>query len=110
MKNRPMALASTWGPELELHLVGHSAGSIILGHMLSSMAERASIRKALSSVHLYAPACTVAFACKHYANDEKVMKRLHLDILSDKEERDDSVASIYRKSLLFLVSLSLIHI
>ena len=98
------ALASIWGPELELHLVGHSAGSIILGHMLSSMAERASIKKALSSVHLYAPACTVAFACKHYANDENVMKRLHLDILSDKEERGDNVTSIYRKSLLFLVS------
>ena len=32
------------------------------------------------------------------------MKRLHLDVLSDKEERDDNVASIYRKSLLYLVS------
>jgi len=98
------ALVSTWGPQLELHLVGHSAGSIILGHMLGSMAERASIKTALSSVNLYAPACTVSFACRHYANDENVMKRLHLDVLSDKEERDDNVASIYRKSLLYLVS------
>jgi hypothetical protein len=32
------------------------------------------------------------------------MKRLHLDVLSDKEERGDNVASIYRKSLLYLVS------
>jgi hypothetical protein len=32
------------------------------------------------------------------------MKRLHLDVLSDKEERNDSVAAIYRKSLLYLVS------
>ena len=72
--------------------------------MLSSMAERSAIKPALSSVHLYAPACTVSFACKHYASDENVMKRLHLDVLSDKEERDDNVASIYRKSLLYLVS------
>jgi predicted chitinase len=98
------ALVSTWGPALELHLVGHSAGSIILGHMLSSMAERPDIKQALSSVNLYAPACTVSFACKHYASDENVMKRLNLDVLSDKEERDDNVASIYRKSLLYLVS------
>ena len=32
------------------------------------------------------------------------MKRLHLDVLSDKEERDDNVAAIYRKSLLYFVS------
>jgi hypothetical protein len=32
------------------------------------------------------------------------MERLHLDVLSDKVERDDNVASIYRKSLLYLVS------
>jgi len=33
-----------------------------------------------------------------------VMKRLHLDVLSDKEERNDNVVAIYRKSLLYLVS------
>ena len=37
------ALAATWGRQFELHLVGHSAGSIILGHMLSAMAERPAI-------------------------------------------------------------------
>jgi hypothetical protein len=98
------SLAAAWGPPLELHLVGHSAGSIILGSMLSAMAARPAVRSALKSVHLYAPACTVAFACKHYANDRDVMKGLYLDVLSDKEERDDNVVSIYRKSLLYLVS------
>jgi hypothetical protein len=58
-------------------------------------------------VHLYAPACTVAFANKHYAVQPEVMKRLHLDVLSDRIERGDSVAGIYRKSLLYLVSNSL---
>ena len=46
----------------------------------------------------------MAFACKHYASDENVMKRLHIDVLSDKVERDDNVVAIYRKSLLYLVS------
>lgn len=98
------SLAAAWGSQLELHLVGHSAGSIILGSMLSAAAERPAIKSALASVHLYAPACTVAFACRHYASDENVMKRLHIDVLSDKEERDDNVVAIYRKSLLYLVS------
>lgn len=98
------ALVSAWGTDFELHLVGHSAGSIILGSMLGAMASRPAVRGALKSVHLYAPACTVAFACKHYASDADVMKRLHVDVLSDKEERDDNVVAIYRKSLLYLVS------
>jgi len=98
------SLAAAWGPAFELHLVGHSAGSIILGSMLSAMAARPAVRAALASVHLYAPACTVAFACRHYASDADVMKRLHLDVLSDKEERNDNVVAIYRKSLLYLVS------
>ena len=31
-------LASTWGDDFELHLVGHSAGSIILGNLLTPLA------------------------------------------------------------------------
>lgn len=104
------SLAATWGTQFELHLVGHSAGSIALGHFLSALAQRQhagrddGLAQRLASVNLYAPACTVAFANQHYAGDARVMERLHLDVLSDKVERDDNVASIYRKSLLYLVS------
>jgi len=96
-------LADTWGEAFELHLVGHSAGAIWLGHLLSRTAQR-NVAARITSVHLYAPACTVAFANRHYAPDERVMQRLHLDLLSDEAERSDSVAAIYRKSLLYLVS------
>ena len=58
----------------------------------------------MSSVHLYAPACSVAFANLHYASNLAVMERLHLDVLSDKEERGDTVTPLYRKSLLYFVS------
>ena len=98
------ALATTWGDRFELHLVGHSAGSIMLGHLIKATASRSAIKNALTSVNLYAPACTVSFANKHYAADEEVMRRLYIDVLSDKGERDDNVAAIYRKSLLYLVS------
>ncbi|MGF6528596.1 C1 family peptidase [Variovorax sp. PvP013] len=100
------ALAATWGPRFELHLVGHSAGSILLGHMITAMSARgdAVAKRSLASVGLFAPACTVAFANQHYARDDAVMKRLSLDVLSDEVERADTVARIYRKSLLYLVS------
>jgi hypothetical protein len=99
------ALAATWGPRFELHLVGHSAGSILLGHMLTAMDPRpGGLKRSLSSVSLFAPACTVAFANRHYARDGAVMQRLSLDVLSDEVERGDTVGAVYRKSLLYLVS------
>ena len=97
-------LMATWGNKLEIHLVGHSAGSIILGHLLSTLARRGVPTAAVTSIHLYAPACTVAFANKHYAMDPEVMARLHLQVLSDRVERNDTVAAVYRKSLLYFVS------
>lgn len=96
-------LAETWGDAFELHLVGHSAGAILLGHMLTALAARGAA-SLVKSVHLYAPACTVAFANRHYAVQPGVMARLYLDLLSDRVERADSVVGVYRKSLLYLVS------
>ncbi|MDM0073416.1 C1 family peptidase [Variovorax sp. J2P1-59] len=104
------SLAGTWGDDFELHLVGHSAGSIAIGHLLKALALRRDggrdqgLWKCLTSISLFAPACSVAFANRTYAKNQDVMQRLHLDILADKIERDDNVAAIYRKSLLYLVS------
>jgi len=104
------ALAGNWGAQFELHLVGHSAGSIAIGHLISALSARrragrdGGLGERLASVSLYAPACTVAFANRHYASNATVMERLHLDVLSDKLEADDNVGKVYRKSLLYLVS------
>ncbi len=95
-------LAGTWGEQLEIHLVGHSAGSILLGALLDCL-ERRGLLVRIASTHLYAPACSVDFANRHYALRPEIMARLHVHVLSDKNERDDSVG-IYRKSLLYLVS------
>lgn len=99
-------LRDTWGEALEVHIVGHSAGSIILGHLVSAAASRQS-DDMIRSVHLYAPACTIQFANQTYAPNERLMKQLYIDLLSDRVERNDQVVSIYRKSLLYLVSNSL---
>lgn len=95
-------LAATWGQDLEIHLVGHSAGSIFLGHLLSALSAH-DLQPLVASIHLYAPACTVAFANRHYAPQADAMKKLCIDLLSDRVERDDSIGP-YRKSLLYLVS------
>jgi hypothetical protein len=103
-------LSGTWGEAFELHLVGHSAGVIALGHLLAALARRktegrdAGLHDRLASVHLYAPACSVPFANSRYATNPHVMQRLHIDVLSDRLERKDSVAAVYRKSLLYFVS------
>jgi len=96
-------LVATWGDDLEIHLVGHSAGSIILGHMLDSVVKR-GLSQHITSIQLWAPACTVQFANQHYAPHDDLMKKLSVQVLTDKNERDDNVVSIYRKSLLYLVS------
>ncbi|WP_313623034.1 C1 family peptidase [Achromobacter sp.] len=101
------SLATTWGDKFELHLIGHSAGAIALGHLLRSRelrqrdAQDETLGGRLASVHLYAPACSVAFANAHYGN---VMQQLHLELLSDRVERRDKVTPLYRKSLLYFVS------
>jgi len=93
--------------DVEIHLAGHSAGSILLGHLLSRFPSRGLTA---SSVHLYAPACTVPFANRHYAGavDNGVIdaRRLYIDVLSDERERADTVGP-YGKSLLYLVSRAL---
>jgi hypothetical protein len=89
---------------LEIHLVGHSAGSILLGHMLGALAYRKVAIEKIKAIHLYAPACSVAFASQFYGSNPQIMERLYLAMLSDPQERADSVAGIYRKSLLYLVS------
>lgn len=101
-------LIRLWGDQLEIHLVGHSAGSIWLGHLISRLQRTQAdgnkpVLDWVPGIHLYAPACTVQFANEHYAA-AGVLPRTHIALLSDKLELDDNTAQIYRKSLLYLVS------
>ena len=93
-------------PKLEVHLIGHSAGALVLGAMMPLLAQ-AGLKAA--SLRLFAPACTAGFALEHYgdavASGTLDPKTWHLHLLSDANERDDAVGP-YRKSLLYLVSRS----
>jgi hypothetical protein len=93
--------------DLRLHLIGHSAGAILLGHLLDMLRP---VGLSAQTCSLYAPACTVRFALDHYrpAIEAGVLGRqaVTLDILSDERELADSVGP-YGKSLLYLVSRAL---
>lgn len=93
-------------PKLEIHLVGHSAGAIVIGAMLDRL--RAA-RLKVASLRLFAPACTVRFALDHYRPAVRGgtldARHWHVHNLSDANELRDSVGP-YRKSLLYLVSRS----
>lgn len=97
-------LAAERGDRLEIHLVGHSAGAILLGHLLAHLPGQ------VASCTLYAPACTVAFANAHYvpavSGGKLNGRRFRIHALSDERERADSVGP-YGKSLLYLVSRAL---
>ena len=94
-------------PDLEVHLVGHSAGSIIHGHLITACGEAGL---PVTSCTLFAPACTLEFALQHYvsATDNGVLPKASITIenLNDERELADSVGP-YGKSLLYLVSRAL---
>ncbi len=106
------------GKHLELHLVGHSAGSILLGHLLTlASAALAGGDGALKvkTFTLYAAACSCAFANEHYgaahAKGVLQLSDLWLYVLDDRNEKADGLPSpalpAYGKSLLYLVSRAL---
>jgi len=94
-------------PDLQVHLVGHSAGSILLGHFLDDCIRN---NLQIASCTLYAAACSVDFANRQYVrahnNGVLAKENLHLYMQSEKNELDDTVGP-YQKSLLYLVSRAL---
>lgn len=90
-------------PGLEIHMIGHSAGSILHAPIIKLLADRGL---AIETCTLWAPACTVDLFKSAYqpAMQNGQLKKLALFVLHDKAEKDDDCARIYNKSLLYLVS------
>jgi papain like protease len=100
----------------KLHLVGHSAGSVVLGYLLAALGRFQLGNLALGSIHLMAPGCTVEFFKKYYLPYLKgngalpLEDKIYLYNLADDLEFDDTVGPdspllpSYSHSLLYLVS------
>lgn len=92
-------------PDLEVHVVAHSAGSILLAPFLQAWTGRGHD---VDTVTLWAPAATLAWFHQAYAPhlaDDAPRRVRHLGVytLTEAAELDDHL-SVYNKSLLHLVS------
>lgn len=87
----------------EVHLAGHSAGSIFHASLAAYLAK---IGVPIRSVVLLAPACTMDLFNATYRKlaESGAISSFDLYTLDDKTEQDDDCAGIYHKSLLYLVS------
>jgi hypothetical protein len=89
-------------PDIKVHLVGHSAGSIFLAPMVAALNSEGVT---IESTTLWAPACTIELFKQYYLPAlGQGIKRTAFFVLSDQVEQDDHCANIYHKSLLYLVS------
>jgi hypothetical protein len=110
------ALAADGRP-LELHVVGHSAGAILLGWLLDRLAKDDLVARSpkVRSCTLYAAACSVQFAIGTFGKAARTplfdLGDLWLHYLADANEKADGLPSaalrMYGKSLLYLVSRAL---
>lgn len=95
-------------PTLKIHVVNHSAGSIIHAPFIKRLTDRKNGGAGLdiASCTLWAPAATTELFKQCYVPAIRAgwIKRFALFTLSDQAERDDNCANIYNKSLLYLVS------
>ncbi len=103
--------------DVELHIAGHSAGSVFLAHVLERITAEGTLTsgpctgleglgQTVETATLWAPAITLEAFHKTYgpALGARRVKRFGLFTLTDEVERDDHCAHIYNKSLLYLVS------
>ncbi len=105
-------------PKIEVHVVGHSAGSIFHGPLVRLMTAKGEIGGAfggeqgralrIETCTMWAPAITVERFAEMYVpaitGADGRIGRFALFALNDRTEQGDDCASIYHKSLLYLVS------
>ncbi|MEO6230573.1 MAG: C1 family peptidase [Ferruginibacter sp.] len=110
-------LANKYNNDFEIHVVGHSAGSIFHAPLLQLLTSKGKIKDGplkgttgyglpVLTCTMWAPACTVELfkTCYLSAIKNKAIEKFALFILNDEAENDDNCAKIYNKSLLYLVS------
>jgi len=94
-------LAAQHPDDMEIHTVGHSAGSIFNAHFMKSIINKGG---SVKSAHFLAPAISRKDFNKHVAPFlGNSIGHLTLFTMIKRLEKADTVAGIYRKSLLYLI-------
>lgn len=102
-------------PAYEIHVVGHSAGSIFHAPVIQYLTTRGTIKGGpmdgqaglglrVESATLWAPAITTALFKESWLPALAGVSRFALFTLDDPTEQDDDCGRIYHKSLLYLVA------
>jgi len=100
-------------PSLEIHLVSHSAGSILQGYFLDYLTgstQEGKLGLRVASCSHWAPACTLDFFRDTYLPliSNGTISKYSIMTLNDRAEREDKCKAgfipVYDKSLLYLVS------
>jgi Papain family cysteine protease len=97
------ALPPAFTKRMRFHLIGHSAGAVFHAHLLPELLKA---RLTVQGLYLMAPACRVDLFQQNVLPAYEAGKVLAYTQfhLSDKAELDDNCASLYNRSLLYLVS------
>lgn len=100
---------------IEFHVVGHSAGSILLAPVIQYLAmhgaiaggpmhEQRGLGLGVTSATLWAPAITTELFRASWLPALDGIGRLAVFTLDDRTERDDDCMDVYHKSLLYLIA------
>lgn len=89
---------------IKVHVVGHSTGAILIAYLLERLYQEHDVK--IETCSLMAPAATVTLYKSHYLPllKKQSINNMRVYNLTEKLEKNDNVAYIYRKSLLKLVS------
>ena len=94
------------GKKLTVHLVGHSAGAIFHAYLADALINDLKVAS-IASMDVLAPAIrTDLFHGRVISKIPHDIKRLSVFTMEDAAERADICATVYRKSLLYLISRS----
>jgi hypothetical protein len=92
---------------VKVHFIGHSAGAILLGEFFGkAAASEPGLMKSVSSVELFAPACTMPFFERNLlpVAARKTVRMTISNLVDRAEAQRDPAMRPYNKSLLYLVS------
>jgi hypothetical protein len=91
-------------PSLVIDLIGHSAGSIVICHLLATVAQRHAGLK-MRNIVLLAPACTMTLLTEEVVSKPERYEKFRMFTMhEDYESKDVLVPGLYTRSLLFFVS------